>query len=79
MSNKIRIENEMYEAIRQIKLELESDYGINGPTMQDLITVALKQFIENWNSAETQEKEKLLSELLEHRKNARSRMGRKTI
>ena len=61
--------------LRQFKITLEAQHQSAAPTMQDLVTVALERFIEDWNTSDS--KEELLNELLEHRQKARSRMGKK--
>jgi hypothetical protein len=67
--------DELYEALRQIRLSLESEHQSAAPTVQDMISVALKRFINDWENADTQSQ--LLSELLEHRRVARSNMGKR--
>lgn len=71
----VRVPDDIYEALRQIRIQLESQHQSAAPAMQDLVSVALERFLKDWNDSNTNEE--LLSELLEHRKAARSRMGRK--
>jgi hypothetical protein len=71
----IRVSDDLYEAMREIKLSLESQYQSAAPSIQDLVTVALKGFIENWQ--DSAEQPRLLAALLNQRKVARSKMGRK--
>ena len=74
LSSNIRIPSEIYESLRQIRLSLESEYQSAAPTMQDLATVAFRNFIDDWN--DPQKQEYLLAELLENRKTARTIMGK---
>jgi len=71
----IRVPEDLYETMREIKLSLESQYQSAAPSIQDLVTIALKRFMTSWG--ESGEQPKLLAELLNQRKIARSRMGRK--
>jgi len=71
----VRVPDDIYKTLRQIKIELESQHQSAAPTMQDLVSVALEQFLKDWNDSNTNEE--LLLVLLEHRKAARSRMGKK--
>lgn len=75
MSSTVRIPGDIYETLRQIKIELESQHQSAAPTMQDLISVALERFIKDLEDPEI--KKKLIPELLKHRKIARSRMGKR--
>ena len=71
----VRVPDDIYEDLRQIRIQLESQHQSAAPTMQDLVSVALERFTQDWNDLKT--KEELLLELLEHRKAARSRMGKR--
>ncbi len=73
MPSTVRVPDDIYETLREIRLLLESQYQSATPTTQDMVNVALKQFIQNWQSSDKQPQ--ILSELLEHRKLARKRMG----
>ena len=75
LSSTVRIPDDIYQTLRQFKITLEAQHQSAAPTMQDLVTVALERFIEDWNTSDS--KEELLNELLEHRQKARSRMGKK--
>lgn len=75
LSSTVRVPGELYEGLRQIRLSLESEYQSAAPTVQDMISVALKRFINDWENADTQSQ--LLGELLEHRRVARSNMGKR--
>lgn len=77
MSSTVRVPADLYEALRQIRLELESQYQSAAPSVQDMISVALRRFIDDWNNSE--EQNQLLKELLEHREIARSNMGKRRI
>lgn len=77
LSSTVRVPGELYETLRQIRLSLESEHQSAAPTVQDMISVALKRFINDWENPDTQSQ--LLGELLEHRRVARSNMGKKRI
>lgn len=77
MSSTVRVPRELYEMLREIRLSLESQYQSAAPTVQDMISVALKRFINDWENPDKQSQ--LLGELLEHRRVARSNMGNKRI
>ncbi|HAG82058.1 MAG TPA: hypothetical protein DCL61_13035 [Cyanobacteria bacterium UBA12227] len=77
MSSTVRVPGELYEGLRQIRLSLESEYQSAAPTVQDMISLALKRFINDWENPDTQSQ--LLGELLEHRRLARSNMGKRRI
>ncbi len=71
----VRVPADLYEMLREIKISLESQYQSAGPTMQDLATIALKRLISQWQNPD--EQAEILTELLEQRKLARSRMGKR--
>lgn len=73
MAQQVRISDNIYEALREISFSLEAEYMKATPTIQDIVIVALKRLIEDWEHPDS--KDKLLKELLEHRAMARSRMG----
>ncbi len=75
MSSTVRVPDELYTALRQIRLSLESEHQSAAPTVQDMISVALKRFITDWENNDKQNQ--LLDELLEHRRVARSNMGKR--
>lgn len=75
MSSTVRVPKELYESLREIKVLLESEYQSAAPSMQDLVSLALKRLISDWDNLE--EREELLEDLLEHRRVARSKMGNK--
>jgi hypothetical protein len=77
LSSTVRVPGELYEALRQIRLSLESQYQSAAPTVQDMVSIALKRFINDWENSD--KKTQLLDELLEHRKLARSNMGKRRI
>ena len=77
LSSTVRVPRELYETLREIRLSLESQYQSAAPTVQDMISVALKRFINDWENPDKQSQ--LLGELLEHRTVARSHMGKKII
>jgi hypothetical protein len=71
----VRVPDDLYEKLREIRLPLEQQFQSAAPTTQDMVNVALKRFIKDWE--ETEKQSELLMELLEHRKLARRRMGGK--
>lgn len=71
----VRVPDNLYEALREVRLALESQYQSAAPTVQDLVTVALERLIRDWQTSD--QHPQLLDELLERRKVARSKMGRK--
>jgi hypothetical protein len=71
----VRVSADLYQRLREIRLSLESQYSSAAPTVQDLVSIAIERSIRDWNNPEQQSQ--LLAELLEHRKNARSRMGQR--
>ena len=75
MPSNVRIPDEIYSALRQIRISLESEHHSAAPAMQDLVSVALKKFLEDYSNLD--KKEVLIKKLLEHRRIARSRMGNK--
>lgn len=75
MPSTVRVPDDLYETLREIRLPLEQQYQSAAPTTQDMVNVALKQFIKDWENPDKQPE--LLSELLEHRKLSRKRMGGK--
>jgi hypothetical protein len=75
LSSTVRIPDDLYENLREIRLSLERQYQSAAPTVQDLVSVALQRFMGDWNSSE--EQSQILDELLEHRRLARSKMGKR--
>ncbi len=71
----VRVPDEIYEALRGIRLPLEQQYQSAAPTTQDIVNVALRQFIKNWENPD--KRSELLKELLEQRSLSRKKMGRK--
>ncbi|MBC6435794.1 hypothetical protein FM036_41885 [Nostoc sp. HG1] len=59
--------------LQQIKFSLDPQYMKAAPSIQDMVNVALKRFIEDWEHSDSQTQ--LLNELIEQRQIARSRMG----
>jgi hypothetical protein len=76
LSSNVRVSAELYQSLREIRLSLESQYSSAAPTVQDLVSIAIERSIRDWYDPEKQSQ--LLAELLEHRKNARSRMGQRS-
>lgn len=77
MPSTVRVPVDLYEELRQIQLSLESQYHSAAPTIQDLVSVALRHFILDWKNLENQQQ--LVEELLLNRREARSRMGKGKI
>ena len=77
MASTVRIPTEIYEQLREINVLLESKHQSAAPTIQDLVSVAVNRLITDWNDDRLQPK--LLEELLEHRKDARARMGKRQV
>lgn len=75
MPSTVRVPDDLYETLREIRLPLERHYQSAAPTTQDMVNVALKRFIKEWEEPDKQSE--LLAELLEHRKTSRKRMGNK--
>ncbi|MEG3438296.1 hypothetical protein V0288_14295 [Pannus brasiliensis CCIBt3594] len=75
MSSTIRIPPDIHQSLQEIRLSLESRHFSAAPTLQDIVSVALKRFIQDWNNSG--EQEQILETLLQHRQEARSRMGKK--
>lgn len=73
----VRVPENLYETLRQIHLSLESKHQSAAPTVQDMVSIALKRFINEWNNSD--EQNQLLNELLEQRRIARSNMGRRKV
>lgn len=75
MSSTIRIPPDIHQSLQEIRLSLESRHFSAAPTLQDIVSVALKRFIQDWNNSG--EQEQILETLLQHRQEARSRMGKR--
>lgn len=76
MPSTVRVPDDLYETLREIRLPLEQQFQSAAPTTQDMVNVALKRFIKDWEEPDKQSE--LLAELLEHRKLARTKMGRRS-
>lgn len=66
---------EVYQTLHEIKVSLESQHFTSAPTMQDLVSVAVRRFIRDWDN--TDERTQIIDELLENRQEAQSRMGKR--
>lgn len=75
MPSTVRMPDDLYETLRKIRMPLEQKYQSAAPTTQDIVNVALKRFVKDWE--EPSKQAELLSELLEQRNLARQRMGGK--
>ncbi|MEH2356525.1 hypothetical protein [Nostoc sp.] len=73
MPQPVRVPDEIYAILQQIKFSLDPEYMKAAPSVQDMVNVALKRFIEDGEHPDSQTQ--LLNELLEQRQIARSRMG----
>lgn len=69
-----RIPDNLHEALRQIRAQLELEHGIAAPSVQDMITVALRRLLSEWEDPVQQQL--ILLELLSCRREARGRMGK---
>jgi hypothetical protein len=70
----VRVPDDVYAALQEIKFSLDPQYLKAAPSIQDMVNVALKRFIEDWEHPDSHDQ--LLAELLEQREIARSRMGK---
>ncbi len=79
MPHQARILDQVYGELYKIKQSFEQSlapYQISdAPSIQDMVNVALKRLIEDWQ--DPQKQELLHDELLEQRRVARSNMGRR--
>jgi len=75
LSRNIRIPNELYDRLYQIKVSLEGQHQSDAPTLQDMVSVAIRKFCEECDDPNSQAE--LLEELLKSRQEARSRMGKR--
>ncbi|MGL5874207.1 MAG: hypothetical protein ACRC2R_17870 [Xenococcaceae cyanobacterium] len=73
MTAKIRLTNP--DPLRKIKICLQKKHGKQGPTMQDIVDVALYRFICDWE--DPCKKEQLRIQLLGSRAMSLARMGKK--
>ena len=69
----VRVPDELYKAIRLIRIALEEEYEFKTPSFQDFINVALERLLREWEDPNT--REQILQELLTRRQQARMRMG----
>lgn len=74
-SSTVRVPIELYESLRKIKVSLESQHSSAAPSIQDLVNVAFRRFLKDWNNVD--ERSQILDELLKNRQDSRSKMGRK--
>lgn len=68
-----RIPDDMERDLRSLKIRLELNHGKAAPSIQDLVSVALKRLLRDLNSEDSQEVEQ---ELLQHRQQMLEKMGR---
>lgn len=80
MPHQARIPDEIYAELFEIKHSIERSLATrmsDAPSVQDIVNVALKQFINDWQD---EDKRNFLHEqLLEQRVIARSKMGRRKM
>lgn len=76
LNSNIRIPGHIYRDLWEIKLDLEDQYSSAAPSLQNMTNLALEKFIADWRNPELQSK--LTNELIERRRNARSRQGPQT-
>jgi len=75
LASTVRISTDVYEQLQEIHVALKTEHYSAAPTIQDLVSVAVKRLINDWNDDRLQPQ--LLEELLQHRKDARARMGKR--
>lgn len=73
MPQPVRVPDDFYATLQEIKFSLDPQYLKAAPSIQDMVNVALKRFIQDWQHPDSHIQ--LLDELLEQRQIARSRMG----
>ncbi len=73
MPQSVRVPDDIYASLQQIKFSLDPQYMKAAPSIQDMVNVALKRLIEDWEDPDNHTQ--LLKELLEQRQIARSHMG----
>lgn len=75
LAQTVRVPKELYKTLKEIRIALEAEYFSAAPSMQDMVSVAIERFINDWQNPEYQSQ--LLEILLKYRQEARSRMGKK--
>ncbi len=73
MPASVRVPDDIYKAIRQIRIALEGEYEFKTPSFQDFTNVAFERLLREWEDPKT--REEILQELLTRRQQARMRMG----
>jgi hypothetical protein len=71
----VRVPNNLYESLREIRILLESEHQSSAPTIHDLVSVSIQRFLETWDTPEL--RSDLMAELMEQRKLSRKKMGRR--
>jgi hypothetical protein len=61
--------------LRRIKHSLDPMHHSASPSVQDMVTVAFRRFLKDWDNLDKQEE--ILEEILEQRRIARTKMGQK--
>jgi hypothetical protein len=69
-----RIPDDLHNQLQIIRAELLREFGSEAPALQDMVNVAIARLIESW---QTEERQEVLTTLLDSREKARSRMGRR--
>ena len=72
--SKVRLPENLNLSLRNIQQKLKAEYGKDAPSIQDISIVALKRFLQDFTG---EEETKIINQLLESRKQARSKMGNK--
>jgi hypothetical protein len=75
LSQQVRVPSDLYIGLRRIKHSLDPTHYSASPSVQDMVTVALRRFLKDWENLDNQEE--ILGELLEQRRIARTKMGEK--
>jgi hypothetical protein len=71
----VRVPDDLYESLREIRLFLESQHQSSAPTIHDMVSVSIKGFLKEWDNPDL--RNQLMSELMEQRKLSRKKMGRR--
>ncbi len=73
MPSTFRVPEDLHRTIRNIRIDLEREYEVKTPSLQDFANVALERLLTEWENP--RQREEILSQLLTRRQNARMRMG----
>ena len=75
LPSNIRVPSELYEKLREISISLAAEYQSSAPSIQDVVNVALKRFLHEWEAESDLDRKEIVAELLESRRQSRSKMG----